>query len=127
MSNLHWFILAAIVIAGIAYWNHQRSQAQVAQLQSSGFNISDNLKGNPNLLVSRSQRQIAVPKPSGYVRFGFDQVRGSRVISESAPEHDYNHRLSITVVGQDQPVNVGYADQAKADKALKQLEQILSN
>ena len=127
MSNMHWFILAVIVIIGIAYWNHQRSQAQVAQLQSSGFNISDNLKGTPNLLVSRSQRQIAVPKPSGYVRFGFEQVSGMKVISESAPEHDYNHRLSISVVGQDKSVNVGYADKTGADKALKQLQHILSN
>lgn len=127
MSNLHWFILAAIVIVAIAYWNHQRSQAQVAQLQATGFNISDDLKGNPGLLVSRTQRQIAVPKPSGYIRFGFDQVTDLKVVHESAPEHDYNHRLSISVTGESRPVNVGYADETKAEAALQQLQQLLSN
>ena len=126
MSNLHWFIIIALVIVAFAYWNNQRSEGQLKALQENGFVISDNLKGTPNLVISRSQKEIAVPRPDGYLRFPFSRVSTFEVISSSAPEHDYNHRLSLTVQGESGPVNVGFADENSAEKARQRLQQILT-
>ena len=128
MSVLHWAILALIVMAGLAYWNHQRSNAQLAALQGAGFVVLDQLQGNPKLLVSRSQQQLAVLYPQGYVRAEYAQVSATAVVFDSSAQTDLNYRLQIQLRSGARPVlEIAYENEVRAEQAKKQLDQLLTH
>ncbi|WP_432470768.1 hypothetical protein [Amphritea sp. HPY] len=132
MASVHWIILAVIVMAGLAYWNHQRTDAQLKVLKDGGFVVSDQLAGNPKLLVSSSQKQLAVVFPDSYLRADFGQVSGLELRHDSNAQTEFNYRLQITLKsgsqsGRQNSVEVAYENEARAQSALKKLQQYLNN
>lgn len=126
MGSLQWIILAIIVMAGLAYWNHQRSDAQLKALQAAGFSLSDELSGNPKLLLSRSQKQLAVLFPDGYLRADFDQVDNLEVQHDSNSQTEFNYRLVISLQGSSRDhVEILYENEARAQATLKKLQALL--
>jgi hypothetical protein len=123
MGSTQWIILAFIIMAGLGYWNYQRMDGQRKELQAAGFQISDELKGNPTLLVSASQRQIAVLNPSGYRRFSFDQLQRAEVRSDSLAQTETRFRVALILDGEPD-VEVGFENETRADIALKKLRQL---
>ncbi|RTE65841.1 hypothetical protein EH243_09120 [Amphritea opalescens] len=123
MGSTQWIILAFIIMAGLGYWNYQRMDGQRKALQTAGFQISDELKGNPPLLISASQRQIAVLNPSGYQRFSFDQLQGAEVRSDSLATTDTRFRVALILDGE-ADVEIGFENEPRADIALKQLRRL---
>ena len=110
-------------MAGLTYWNHQRSDTQQQVFQEAGFVLSDELQGNPNLLASRSQKQIAVVFPDGYFRADFTQITAAEVRFDALAKQDQNYRIHISLKGSDRAsVEVLYQNEAMARQALKQLD-----
>ncbi|MDO6564439.1 hypothetical protein Q4488_13700 [Amphritea sp. 1_MG-2023] len=125
MGSLQWVLLALLIMIGLAYWNYQRIDDQRKALQTAGFQVSDDLKGSPPLLVSSSQRQIAVLQPSGYVRFDFDQLQQFEVRSNSGAESESHFRIALGLSGMTvAEIEVGYENEHRAAIALKQLRQL---
>ncbi|WP_417224944.1 hypothetical protein [Amphritea sp.] len=125
MGSVQWVIMALIVMAGLGYWNYQRIDGQRKELQATGFQISDDLKGNPGLLISTSQREIAVLNPNGYLRFSFAQLQRAEVRSDAFAQTDHNYRIALILSGATQPeVEVGYENEPRAENALKQLRRL---
>lgn len=125
MGSLQWFILAVIVMAGLGFWNYQRIDGQRKELQGAGFQISDDLKGNPGLLVSTAQRQVAVLIPSGYLRFSFDQLKGAEIRSRDTAETETDFRIALLLDGAPVPeVEIRYQNVHRVEIALKKLRQL---
>lgn len=123
---MQWIILAIMVMAALGYWNYLRTQTQQQALQAAGFEISDNLKGNPVLVVSASQRQVAVIRGSGYQRFDFSQVLSTAVIYDSHESGERNYRIQLAIQGvADSSLEIAYQDEFQAESARKQLNQLL--
>ncbi|WP_428035370.1 hypothetical protein [Amphritea sp.] len=125
MGSLQWFILAVIVMAGLGYWNYQRIDGQRKELLSAGFQISDDLKGNPGLLISSSQRQVAVLIPTGYLRVSFDQIQSAEIRSRDTAETETNFRIALLLENAPVPeVEIGYQNVHSVEIALKKLRQL---
>lgn len=123
---MQWIILAIVVMAALGYWNYQRTQGQQQALQSAGFVVSDDLKGNPKLLVSTSQRQLAVVRGGGYLRLDFAQVQDVSVVFDSHESGERNYRLRLALQGApESTVEIGYQDEFQTESAGKQLKKIL--
>lgn len=123
---MQWIILAIAVMAALGYWNYQRTQGQQQALQSAGFVVSDELKGNPKLLVSTSQRQLAVVRGGGYLRLDFAQVQDVAIVFDSHESGERNYRLRLVLQGvPESAVEIGYQDEFQAESAGKQLKKIL--
>lgn len=128
MGSIQWVVLALIIMAGLGYWNYQRIDGQRKELQAAGFQISDDLKGNPSLLVSTSQQEVAVLIPSGYQRLNFAQLERVEVRSDTSAEAETNFRLVLIVIdAMVTEVEVGYENEHRADIALKRLRQLMSH
>ncbi len=125
MGTLQWVILAVVVMAGLGYWNYQRIDGQRKALTGAGFVVSDDLKGNPGLLVSSTQKQLAVLIPTGYLRVDFDQLKHGEIRKDSSGENDKNYRIALILNGASQPeVENSYQDELQADTAFKKLRQL---
>jgi hypothetical protein len=112
-------------MAGLGYWNYQRIDGQRKQLVSAGFQISDDLKGNPGLLVSTSQRQVAVLVPSGYLRLSFDQLKDAEIRFRSGAEVETDFRIALLLEGAPVPeVEIRYSNEHTVEIALKKLQQL---
>lgn len=99
MGGIQWFILIVIVLAGLAFFNWKASQNQLAALQKQGFNITDDLKGQPNLLVDSQARELAVVTAKGFQRYGFDQVEKVELHFDQGVQTNENYRLNISFIG----------------------------
>lgn len=132
MASIHWVILAVIVMAGLAYWNHQRTDVQLKALKDAGFVVSDQLAGNPKLLVSSAQKQLAVVFPDSYLRTDFSQVSGLELRHDSNAQTEFNYRIQIALKsgsqrGSQNSVEVVFENETRAQTALKKLQQLLKN
>lgn len=128
MGTLQWLILAVVVMAGLGYWNYQRIDSQRKALEGAGFVVSDDLKGNPGLLVSKTQQQIAVLIPAGYLRVDFAQLKHGEIRKDSSGENDKNYRITLVLNGAPQSeVENRYQDELQADIAFKKLRNLTSH
>ena len=128
MGSFQWIILAIIVMAGLGYWNYQRIDGQRKALVNAGFQISDDLKGNPGLLVSTSQQQVAVLIPTGYLRFGFDQIQRAEIRSLEKAETETDYRIALVLDGAALPeVEIGYQNVHAVEIALRKLRQSVAS
>lgn len=96
MGGIQWFILIVIVLAGLAFFNWKASQNQLAALQKQGFNITDDLNGQPNLLLDSQARELAVVTAKGFQRYDFDQVENVELRFDQGVQTDENYRLYIS-------------------------------
>lgn len=123
---MQWFIVGLIVILGLAFWNHKRTQTQHQALQDSGFSVSHHLKGNPELLVSETQQQLAVVRGGDYLRIDFAQVENAAIAFDAAAANDRNFRIRLQLSNAPEPViEIAYQDELDARSALKQLDTLL--
>ncbi len=123
---MQWFIVGLIVILGLAFWNHKRTQTQHQALHSSGFSVSHYLKGNPELLVSEIQQQLAVVRAGDYLRIDFAQVEEAAIVFDAAAANDRNFRIRLQLSNAPESViEIAYQDELGAHSALKQLDKIL--
>lgn len=127
MSSLHWFLIAVVVIAALGYWNWQRTQDQMQQLQASGFIISDDLGGVPRLLVDRQSQSIAVVAAQAYRRYPFTAIASTDYNVDSGPEVETDFRIEISLHQQARALEkIIYADEWRAQEQLKKLQHYLS-
>lgn len=128
MSNLQWFILAAIVIAALAYWNWQRTSGQIKRLQAEGFTISADLGGVPKLLVDQQSDAIAVVTASEYRRYSFNQIVSVNYAYDNGIQVEENFRIEIMLQSAaKQQENIIYNDEQRAEDQLKRLQALLNH
>lgn len=128
MSNLQWFILAAIVIAALAYWNWQRTSGQIKRLQAEGFTISADLGGVPKLLVDQQSDSIAVVTASEYRRYSFNQIVSVDYAYDNGIQVEENFRIEIMLQSAaKQQENIIYNDEQRAEDQLKRLQALLNH
>ena len=128
MSNLQWFILAAIVIAALAYWNWQRTSGQIKRLQAEGFTISADLGGVPKLLVDQQSDAIAVVTASEYRRYSFNQIVSVNYAYDNGIQVEENFRIEIMLQGAaKQQENITFNDEQRAEDQLKRLQALLNH
>ncbi len=128
MTNLQWFILAAIVIAALAYWNWQRTSGQIKRLQAEGFTISADLGGVPKLLVDQQSDSIAVVTASEYRRYSFSQVVSVNYAFDYGNQVEENFRIEIMLQGAaKQQENITYNDERRTEDQLKRLQALLNH
>ncbi|MGB0468529.1 MAG: hypothetical protein ACPGF7_13505 [Pontibacterium sp.] len=118
--NWQWFVLFVVVIAVLAYTNWQRSQAQVKLLQQAGFTITDDLKGQPNLLVDLPARQLAFLDAKGYQRLEFSQVESVELRFDQGKQQPENHHLYFTLA-HNAPIEVHYENEWLANDQLQKV------
>lgn len=124
MGGIQWFILIVIVLAGLAFFNWKASQNQLATLQKQGFNISDDLKGQPNLLVDSLARELAVVTPKGFQRYGFDQVDSVELRFDHGKQYDENFRLYVRFNGT-AAAEIKYENEWLAKEKQARLQELL--
>lgn len=124
MGGIQWVILIIIVLAGLAFFNWKASQNQLATLQKQGFNISDDLKGQPNLVVDRQARELAIVTAKGFQRYGFDQVEKVELRFDQGVQTDENYRLNISFNGA-AATEVKYENEWLAKEKQARLQDIL--
>lgn len=128
MSNLHWFILAVVVIAVLAYWNWQRTNNQIKRLEAQGFYVSADLGGVPKLLVDQQSDSIAIVSGSEYRRYSFEQIASLEYAYDYGTQVEENFRIEIKLQGADRPQeNIVYNEEQRAEKQLKRLQALLEN
>lgn len=124
MGGKYWFILIVIVMVALAYIHWQKSRVQLKALSQSGFSVTDNLKGQPLLLVDLPAKQVALVSPEGYQRLNFAQVKAVELKFDVGPQMPENYRLHLDLV-QDGSVEVYYENEWLAQKQLAQLTRML--
>ncbi len=127
MTNIKWFILAFIVIAGLGYWNWKKSGEQVKALQASGFSITDDLKGAPKLLVDSSRQQIAVVYASEYYLYDFQQIKAAHYLYDSNRATETNYRIELSIQASKTVKEViAYADEWSAKEQYQRLQALIN-
>jgi len=90
-----WVILAIIVMAGLGYWNWQKSQGQLKVLKSSGFDVTDDLKGEPRLVVDRTHKKIALVSATHYRVIPMTAIVSSDAVYDRGAHMDKNFRIEL--------------------------------
>lgn len=127
MSSLQWFLLAFIVIAALGYWNWKRTGDQLQQLQATGFVVTDDLGGNPKLVVDSQSKTFAIVTGREFRRYTFSQISSIEYNYDSEPEVDVDFRLEIHLNNAAKQIEkVIYRDEFRAEEQLKKFNEILS-
>lgn len=124
MGGMHWFILIVVLLAGLAFYNWQNSQNQLSLLKKQGFTLSEDLKGQPNLLVDIQARELAVVTPKGFQRYHFDRVQSVELRFENGVQQPENYHLYVLVDGAS-PLEIHYENEWLAQDQLNRLHAIL--
>jgi len=126
VTPFQWFLIAFVIILSFGYWNWQKTDQQLKQLQATGFTISEDLKGSPRLLLDLKRREIAVVGPTNYEIISLSALEKLEVIYDSGTEVDQNYRLALYRTGDKQPYKeIAYSDEWMAEKQLKKIHSFL--
>lgn len=126
MASLHWFLIAFVIIAGLGYWNWQRSDQQIKRLQAEGFVITEDLKGTPRLLVDDQLHQVAVVGPTGFQRYDFSNIKKLELVFDRNAQLDENFRIKLYLV--DSPIStqeIAFDNEWNAEEKLQALQKRL--
>ncbi|SIS91560.1 hypothetical protein [Neptunomonas antarctica] len=121
-----WFVLAVMIMAGLGYWNWQKGQVQLNALKSSGFDVSDDLKGQPRLVVDRKNKQIALVTASGYRIIPMVSLIASDMLFDRGVQMEQDFRIELQLIASVQPAGpVYYENETLARMALDKLHAAL--
>ena len=121
-----WVVLALIVMAGLGFWNWQKAQGQLQILQSRGFDLTDDLKGEPRLVIDRSQRQIALVSPNSYRVIPMSDLINSEMLFDRGVQLDQNFRIELQLKSSEQPLPpVIFENETLARVALNKLHDAI--
>lgn len=110
---------------GLSLWNWQQTSVQKAMLSQSGFVVSHDLKGSPQLLLDHSARRVAVIAIGDTREYDYAQIRQVRYEFDFSASGEVNHRLEIDL--QNAPSareTILYPGDFEAEAALKQLLEL---
>ncbi len=119
-----WFVLAVLLMAGVGYVNWQKSQAQINALEQNGFEITQDLKGQPRLLVDVNKKELALVYPDHYKRVSLSKVIASEVVFDRGKEMDENYRIQLALDGQPS-IEIDYENETLAHTSLQALDPLL--
>ena len=126
MTSLHWFLIAFVIIAGLGYWNWQRSDQQIKRLQAEGFVITEDLKGTPRLLVDDQLHQVAVVGPNGFQRYDFSKIKKLELVFDRNAQLDENFRIKLSFVDSSiSTQEIAFDNEWNAEEKLQALQKRL--
>ncbi|SFG45668.1 hypothetical protein [Neptunomonas qingdaonensis] len=121
-----WFVLVVIVMAGLGYWNWQKTQDQLQVLRNSSFNITADLKGEPRLVIDSTQRQLALVSPQGYRIIPMSAIVHSEMEFDRGVQIDKNFRIELQLIMSERSAGpVVYENETLARAALEKLHSAL--
>lgn len=124
MGGIHWFILIVVLLAGFAFYNWQGSQNQLSLLKKQGFALSEDLKGQPGLLVDIQARELATVTSDDFQRYHFDQVQSVELRFDTGVQQPENYHLYIRLDSA-APLEIHYENEWLAQKQLNRLHALL--
>jgi hypothetical protein len=122
-----WVVVAvAIGVMGfLAYQNSQKVNRQLAQLESDGFVISEDLHGEPKIVVDQSQRKLAFIYPDKHYTLPIDDLISSEILYDLDKRGEKNYRLElITRTTLIPKLEVKYRDEFLAERIHKRLRAL---
>lgn len=121
-----WVVLAVIVMAGLGYWNWQKGQEQLRILKSSGFDITEDLKGDPRLVVDRTNKSVALVSANNYRVIPMQTITYSEVLYDRGVQMDENFRIELQLApSEGVVVPIMYENEALARAALDSLHKAI--
>lgn len=121
-----WVVLAVIVMAGLGYWNWQKGQEQLRILKSSGFDITEDLKGDPRLVVDRTNKSVALVSANNYRVIPMQTITSSEVLYDRGIQMDENFRIELQLApSEGVVVPIMYENEALARAALDSLHKAI--
>ena len=126
MSGLFIFIVLAVVVIGLGYWNWQRTQQSIQQLTASGFEVAHDLGGQPRLLVDVKHQQIALVEGLNYRKYSFAQI-ANLSFENSANDEDGESFVIDIQLSQAAMTNeeVEYSQEHQGEKQFARLQSLL--
>ncbi|MGB0732903.1 MAG: hypothetical protein ACPGPF_04030 [Pontibacterium sp.] len=121
-----WLIFAVVatIICGLGYISWQKTQGQLSALESAGFVVSEDLGGNPKLVIDEQASEFALIHPKNYQRFPLAAITEARVESDLGRENEKNFRIELSL-SRGEFFKVKYANEFGADAALGKLKKYL--
>ncbi|WP_293267220.1 hypothetical protein [Neptunomonas sp.] len=116
-----WIILAIIGMAGLGYWGWQKGQEQLSSLKSSGFNVTDDLKGEPRLVIDRTNKKLALVTVDNYRVIPMSAVVSSEALLDRGMHMDENFRIELRLEDS-VPVSIVFENETLAKAALDKLQ-----
>ncbi|MBS98400.1 MAG: hypothetical protein CMI01_06950 [Oceanospirillaceae bacterium] len=114
MSTPVIIIGVVLLVAVVAFWQHQRTSAHKQSLANAGFERSESLGGSPEILIDEQGSEIALVGVSDLQRFAFERLRGIEVTHKDRPESEGTYGITLQVEGlPDQAVHFGDEWQAR--------------
>jgi len=124
MENWQMFAVAALVICGLGYMGWQKTQGQLSSLQNEGFVVSDDLGGNPKLVIDAQAQEFALVRTKDYARYPLSAITEARVDSDWGRENEKNFRVEL-YLARGENFKIKYANEFAADKAISTLNKYL--
>lgn len=123
--NWQWAILIVVVMVVLAFSNWKRSQQQIEELSQSGFQVTDDLKGQPQLLLDRQAKQFALVRPDGRERHTLDEIERVELRFDPGVQQPENFRVVLHLKG-GREIEISYENEWLAQDQLKRLQQLLT-
>ena len=121
-----WVVLAIIVMAGLGYWNWQKAQGQLKILQSSGFDITDDLKGEPRLVVDRTNKNIALVSATKYRVIPMAAIVSSEALYDRGAHMEKNFRIELQLAPSERSLApIFYENESLSKTALDSLHSAM--
>ncbi|MGY8870092.1 MAG: hypothetical protein ACKVJE_06590 [Pseudomonadales bacterium] len=124
--KMTWVVLAIIVMAGFGYWNWQKGQEQLKILKSSGFDITEDLKGEPRLVIDRTNKSVALVSANNYRVIPMEAITSSKVLYDRGVQMDENFRIELQLAPSESAiVPIVYENETLARAALNSLQSAI--
>lgn len=88
-------VLFILIMAGLGAYQWQKSRQQASQLQQSGFTLSQDLGGNPQLLLDNRQHELALVWPDRYQRIALADIRAAEVAFDRGVQINTRFRIEL--------------------------------
>lgn len=127
MSIHPLFIVFLVVMIGLAVWTAKKTGGQLDVLQKQGFIVTDDLNGNPRLVVDAQNQQIAIVHTKGAERLDYAQVDKVAFEFDAGVQEASNFRIEIfsNQLAYDK-IAVGYENEYRAKQEFSKLKRLIN-
>lgn len=115
---------ALVLIALLTFWTWQKRSGYTQQLVAEGFQITDDLKGDPKLLVDRQGQQLALITNKGIRKISFSEISRLESMQDAGIQVEEKHRIHL-ILNSGEDLAVFFESAELRDSQLKRLNQLL--
>jgi hypothetical protein len=122
-----WLVVAvAVGVMGyLAYQNGQKINRQLAQLERDGFTVSEDLQGEPKIVVDQAKRQLGFVFAEKHYTLPIEDLISSEILYDLDKRGEKNYRLELITRASVLPkLEVKYRDEFLAERVHKRLRAL---